>query len=153
MKFLKTVPLAAMLVLLLTCSLAQARADTVELYTNAVMTADIPELEKLLAPNFWYIGANGHIRDKEHFIQEIRDKTLVVDRLTLTNQRETKVGDTRLVTANGTFKGQSAAPRPQGLMRYTMVLANNNGHEQVALFQATPVIPTDECKDGNCRIK
>ena len=132
---------------------AQAKADTVEVFANAVMTADLPVLEKTLAPNFWYIGANGHIRDKEHFIQEIKDKHLVVNRLTLTNNRETQVGGTRLVTANGTFSGESIKPTPQGLMRYTIVLADNKGNEQVALFQATPVISTPDCQDGNCKIK
>lgn len=134
------------------CGVAFAKADTVELFANAVMTGDIPALEKTIAPNFWYIGANGHIRDKQHFIQEIKDKQLVIDRLTLLNNRETKIGDTRLVTANGSFHGTSVLPLPEGLMRYTMVLANNKGQEQVALFQATPVIPTKDCKDGNCKI-
>lgn len=138
---------------LLLGSVVQARITTIDRYAEAVMTADIPVLEKLLAPNFWYIGGNGHIRDKENFIREIRDRSLVVDRLALTNERETKVGDTRLITANGTFKGQSAAPRPQGLMRFTVVLVNNMGQEQVALFQATPVIASEECPDGNCKIK
>ncbi len=138
---------------LLLGSVVQARIATIDRYAEAVMTADIPVLEKLLAPNFWYIGGNGHIRDKENFIREIRDRSLVVDRLALTNERETKVGDTRLITANGTFKGQSAAPRPQGLMRFTVVLVNNMGQEQVALFQATPVIASEECPDGNCKIK
>lgn len=130
-----------------------AKADPAELYATAVMSADIPELEKLLAPNFWYIGANGHIRDKENFIKEIKDKTLVVDDLALFNQRETKVGDTRLLTANGAFRSKSPMPAPQGLMRFTMILANNHGQEQVALFQATPVIATPDCNDGNCKIK
>ncbi len=153
MKVLKIAPLAAILFVVLSYSQASARANTVELYTDAVMSGNAAELEKLLAPNFWYIGGNGHIRDKEHFIQEIKDKTLVVDRLTLTNLRETKVGDTRLLTANGMFSGKSPMPRPQGLMRYTLVLANNKGEEQVVLFQATPVIATDDCRDGNCKIK
>lgn len=132
---------------------AQARIDTIELYENAVTNADIAELEKLLAPNFWYIGANGHIRDKEHFLSDLKDKNLVVDTLKLTNVRETSVGSTRLVTANGTFMGQSDLPRPQGLMRFSLVLAKNNGKEQVALFQATPVVPSKNCQDGNCLIK
>lgn len=153
MKFMKQIPLFLFLVLFLACGMAHAKADVAELYTQAVMTANVSELENLLAPNFWYIGANGHIRDKAHFIQEIKDKQLVVDRLTLTNSRETKVGDTRLLTANGVFYGKSVNPRPQGLMRYTMVIANNQGKEQVALFQATPVVATPECKDGNCQIK
>lgn len=153
MKLFKlTLPLVLFAFLLLGGQ-AFAKADTVELFVNAVMTGDIPALEKNIAPNFWYIGANGHIRDKQHFIQEIKDKQLVIDRLTLLNNRETQVGDTRLVTANGSFHGTSALPMPEGLMRYTMVLADNKGQEQVALFQATPVIPTKNCSDGNCQIK
>lgn len=153
MKLFRLASFALVLSLCLWAANAQAKADTVEIFTHAVMTADIPVLEKTLAPNFWYIGANGHIRDKEHFIQEIKDKQLVVNHLTLLNNRETQLGDTRLITANGTFKGESVKPTPQGLMRYTTVLANNNGKEQVVLFQATPVIATPECEDGNCKIK
>lgn len=149
----KVTPITTALFFILGCATAWAKVDLADQYIDAVMTANTPELEKILAPNFWYIGGNGHIRDKENFIREINDKVLVVDRMTLTNERETKVGDTRILTANGTFKGKSAAPRPQGLMRYTMVLANNSGHEQVVLFQATPVLATEECPDGNCKIK
>lgn len=153
MKFLKLTPAALILALLCSCDPALAKADTAELFANALITGDVPVLEKILAPSFWYIGANGHIRDKEHFIQEIKDKKLIIDRLTLLNARETKVGDTRLMTANGVFHGTSAMPLPDGLMRYSLALASNNGYEQVALFQATPVIPTKDCNDGNCKIK
>lgn len=138
------------------CSLAleaQAKVDVMDQYTNAVMTGDVAVLEKLLAPNYWNIASNGHIWDKEHFIDAIRSKELVVNRLTLTNSRETKVGDTRLITSNGIFNGKSSSPRPQGLMRFTMVVANNNGQEQVVLFQCTPVIATKDCEDGNCKLK
>lgn len=153
MKFFRRAAIAVVLTLILGCGVALAKADTVDMFANAVITGDISVLEKTLSPNFWYIGANGHIRDKEHFIQEIKDKQLVVDRLTLLNNRETKVGGTRLVTANGVFHGKSVVPLPDGLMRYSMVLADNNGHEQVALFQVTPVIATKECQDGNCKLK
>jgi len=144
--------------LLLLCVLclatpAQARVNTVDLYTEAVMTGDIAALEKLLAPNYWHIGSNGHIQDKEHFIASIKDKKLIVNHLSLSNERETHIGETRLLTGNGQFKGISKPARPQGLMRFTMVLVNNKGTEQVVLFQVTPVEPTPECNDGNCRIK
>lgn len=132
---------------------AHAKADVVDLYAEALMTADLSELEKILAPNFWYIGANGHILDKEHFLQELRDKKIVYDRLSLRNQRETKVGETRIVTSNGVFYGKSTLPRPQGLMRYTLVVGENRGEEQIVLFQATPVIGTPDCADGNCKIR
>lgn len=144
---------AMAMALILAGHVAQAKVDIVDQYTNAVMTGDVPALEKILAPNYWNIASNGHIWDKEHFINAIRSKELIVNRLQLFNVRETKDGDTRLLTANGVFYGKALNPRPEGTMRFTMVVANNNGQEQVALFQATPVIPTKECEDGNCKIK
>ncbi|MGE9984652.1 nuclear transport factor 2 family protein [Desulfovibrio sp. SGI.169] len=153
MKFIQLASLFLALALCLAGGVAHAKADTVALYTEAVMTGDIPVLEKLLAPNYWHVSSNGHIQDKENFIAGIKSKKLVVDRLTLTNVRETQVGNTRLLTANGHFKGTATPALPQGLMRFSMVLANNNGVEQVALFQATPVEPSDDCQDGNCKIR
>lgn len=134
-------------------AVASAKVDVVEQFVNACETADIPVLEKVLAPNFWYIGANGHIRDKEHFIGELKDRELVIKAIRFTNTREEALGSTRLLTANGAFSGHFTAPLPTGLMRYTMVLGNNRGEEQLVLFQATPVVATPECEDGNCKIR
>lgn len=153
MRLLKPLLAAVAIVFLCAASGAQAKVDIVDQYTNAVMTGDVAALEKLLAPNYWNIAGNGHIWDKEHFLQALRDKELVVNRLTITNARETKVGETRLITGNGEFRGKSLNPRPQGLMRYTMVVADNNGKEEVVLFQTTPVVPTKDCEDGNCKIR
>ena len=153
MKSLATVFLAASLFLIFSLQSARAKSDVVELYAESVMTADVDELQKILAPNFWYVSPAGHIMDKEHFIDELKSKRLVVDRLSLRNQRETKVGETRIVTANGVFYGKSLLPRPQGLMRYCIVAGDNHGEEQIVLVQVTPVIGTDDCADGNCQIK
>lgn len=154
MKILQLVPLLLALALCVAGGVAHAKADTVALYTEAVMTGDVPVLEKLLAPNYWHVSSNGHIQDKEHFIESIKSKALVVDRLTITNVRDTMIGSTRLLTGNGYLKGHDrAAAASRALMRYTMVIADNNGKDQVVLFQATPVEPTPDCKDGNCRIR
>lgn len=153
MKNLKTVALMLIFAAVMFASQAQAKVDVIEQYTNALMTGDVPTLEKLLAPNFWDIYPNGHIADKEHFLEDIRAKKLVINRITLTNVRETKVGETRLLTGNGEFRGTMPYPTPEGWMRYTLVVANNNGKEEIVLFQATPVVATKECEDGNCRIK
>lgn len=153
MKFLKSASLACALVLCLSASLAQAKADTVALYTEAVMTGDIPALETLLAPNYWHIAANGHIEDKEHFIQSIKHKELVVDRLTISNVRTTIIGGATLLTGNGYFKGTVAPAQPEGLMRFTLVVVKNQNREQIVLFQATPVVASQDCRDGNCKIQ
>ena len=143
----------AALMITLSGGLAQAKPDTVELYTEAVMIGDVPALETLLAPNYWHINANGHIEDKEHFINTIKHKELVVDRLTFTNARTAMIGDSKLITGTGYLKAKATPPLPQGLMRVTVVVVSNKGREQVVLFQATPVIATEDCNDGNCKIQ
>ena len=145
--------LFAALMITLSGSLAQAKPDTVELYTEAVMIGDVPALETLLAPNYWHINANGHIEDKEHFINTIKNKELVIDRLTFTNARTAMISDAKLITGTGYLKAKATPPLPQGLMRVTVVVVSNKGREQVVLFQATPVIATEDCNDGNCKIQ
>ena len=145
--------LFAALMITLSSGLAQAKPDTVELYTEAVMIGDVPALETLLAPNYWHINANGHIEDKEHFINTIKSKELVIDRLTFTNARTALISDAKLITGTGYLKAKATPPLPQGLMRVTVVVVSNKGREQVVLFQATPVIATDDCNDGNCKIQ
>ena len=145
--------LFAALMITLSGNLAQAKPDTVELYTEAVMIGDVPALETLLAPNYWHINANGHIEDKEHFINTIKNKELVIDRLTFTNARTAMIGDSKLITGTGYLKAKATPPLPQGLMRVTVVVVNNKGREQVVLFQSTPVIATEDCNDGNCKIQ
>ena len=145
--------LFAALMITLSGGLAQAKPDTVELYTEDVMIGDVPALETLLAPNYWHINANGHIEDKEHFINTIKNKELVIDRLTFTNARTAMIGDSKLITGTGYLKAKATPPLPQGLMRVTVVVVNNKGREQVVLFQSTPVIATEDCNDGNCKIQ
>ena len=143
----------AALMITLSGGLAQAKPDTVELYTEAVMIGDVPALETLLAPNYWHINANGHSEDKEHFINTIKNKDLVIDRLTFTNARTAMISDAKLITGTGYLKAKATPPLPQGLMRVTVVVVSNKGREQVVLFQATPVIATEDCNDGNCKIQ
>ena len=145
--------LFAALVITLSGGLAQAKPDTVELYTEAVMIGDVPALETLLAPNYWHINANGHIEDKEHFINTIKNKELVIDRLTFTNARTAIISDSKLITGTGYLKAKATPALPEGLMRISVVVVSNKGREQVVLFQATPVISTEDCNDGNCKIQ
>ena len=126
---------------------ALAKADVTELYAEALMTGDVESLDKLLAPNYWHVSANGHIQDS------LKERKLVIDRIRLSNMRSTVMGDVTLVTANGELKGSATPPLPQGLMRYTMVLNKVGKETKIVLFQATPVVPSQDCRDGNCAIR
>ena len=118
---------------------ALAKADVTELYAEALMTGDVESLDKLLAPNYWHVSANGHIQDKEHFLASLKERKLVIDRIRLSNMRSTVMGDVTLVTANGELKG--------------MVLNKVGKETKIVLFQATPVVPSQDCRDGNCAIR
>ena len=137
----------------LALSLIFAGAALAELYAEALMTGDVESLDKLLAPNYWHVSANGHIQDKEHFLASLKERKLVIDRIRLSNMRSTVMGDVTLVTANGELKGSATPPLPQGLMRYTMVLNKVGKETKIVLFQATPVVPSQDCRDGNCAIR
>ena len=78
---------------------AQARPDLVELYAEAVRTADAAALERLLAPNYWHISSNGHIQDKEHFIAAIKTGKLAVKTLRIRNVRASMAGKTLVAAA------------------------------------------------------
>ncbi|MBO4300256.1 MAG: nuclear transport factor 2 family protein [Desulfovibrio sp.] len=141
------------LLLSLCCGQADARANTVFLYVEAMLTGDVPALETLLAPNYWHISANGHIRDKQHIIEGLKNREFVVDKLDFANARTSIIGNAKMVTGTGHLKVSSTPSLPQGLMRFMLVLVTDRGREQVVLFQATPVIATPECGDGNCKIQ
>ena len=132
---------------------ALARADVTELYAEALMTGDVESLDKLVAPNYWHVNANGHIQDKAHYPASIKARNQVIDRIRLRIMRSTVMGDVTLVTANGELKGSATPPLPQGLMRYTLVLNKDGKDTRIVLFQATPVVPSDDCRDGNCAIR
>ena len=103
--------------------------------------------------SYWHVSANGHIQDKEHFLASLKERKLVIDRIRLSNMRSTVMGDVTLVTANGELKGSATPALPQGLMRYTMVLNKVGKETKIVLFQATPVVPSQDCRDGNCAIR
>lgn len=133
---------------------ALAAADNAELFEEALLDSDLKTLNRLLAPNFLFIASNGHIQDREHFLASVREKKLVVTSMTFKNLRESLRGESRIITGNGTFKAKSDVPLPAGLMRLSVVSNNMKGApEQIVLVQLTPVIPTKDCRDGNCRIR
>ena len=120
---------------------------------RALLDADVESLDRLLAPNFIFIGSNGHVQDKEHFLQTIAQKKLVVHKASFKNLRESSAGPVRLVTGNGVFTAVSDVPLPSGLMRVSLVSDCTGKRERIVLVQLTPVIPTAQCEDGNCLIR
>ena len=131
--------LLALMFVLVSGVSALAKPDPVELYVEAYLTEDAAGLEKLLAPNYLHINGNGYLQDKEHFLENLRNGKMVVERLTITDVKESRYGDASMLTGTVVFKGKFEPKLPQGLHRVTMVLEKQGGENKILLFQATPV--------------
>ena len=131
-----------------------ARPGVPDLFVEALMDKDLPALGSLLSSNFVFIGSNGHIQDKDHFLDSLKTGRLIVKEARFKNMRETLAGSVRMVTGNGTFKALCSDPLPTGLMRVTLISDKMGADdERIVLVQLTPVVSTKDCADGNCRIK
>ncbi len=145
---------AALLFCLVLCpARAEARPDVADLFVDALLESDVAQLDAVLASNFVFIGSNGHIQDKKHFLESLKTGAIRVRAATFTNTRETSAGPVRLITGNGEFTVESEVGLPSGLMRCTMVTDRAGRAERIVLLQMTPVVPTADCRDGNCRIR
>lgn len=119
MKFVQLVPLLLALALCLAGGVAHAKADTVALYTEAVMTGDVAACQNAGCPTTGTFSSNGHIQGQRSTSSPAsKNKELVVDRLTAhPTCADTKVGNHQdAYMANGYFKGYGRAASPQGLM-------------------------------------
>lgn len=133
--------LLALFLVLVLGSTARAKPDTVALYVEAVMTADAATLEKILAANYLHVSGNGYVQDKENFIEMLKNRKMIINRLTISNVKTTHFGRATLVTGNAMLKGSFEPRLPEGLQRMSMVLERNEkGEEKVILFQDTPVL-------------
>lgn len=145
-------PLSCCLVFLATVFLwsagARAEPDAFTRYTTAVITRDTDTLQKILADNYLHINANGYLQDKEHFIANLKNGAMIVDRLTIFDSIETKYGDTLVITGNVLFRGKFTPKLHEGLQRVTAVAEGEGKQERILLFQATPVIDRKERHDA-----
>ncbi|MDO4840232.1 MAG: nuclear transport factor 2 family protein [Desulfovibrionaceae bacterium] len=133
---------------------AYARPDVADLFVEALLGRDLPELNTVLSSNFIFIGSNGHIQDKDHFLDSLQTGRLIVKEVRLKNTRESTAGSVRMITGNGVFTAYSADPLPSGLMRVTLIADRKGSEEErIVLVQLTPVVSTKDCADGNCRIR
>ncbi len=127
--------------------------DTADLFVAALLDADVPSLERLLAPNFIFVSSGGHAQDRKHFLESLRTGRLAVRKARFSSFRETTAGEVRLLTGNGIFDAVSDTPVPSGLMRVSLVAESTKELERIVLIQLTPVISTPDCPDGNCLLR
>ena len=142
------------LALLLACSAgAQAKSEVISRYILAVMTRDTDTLQKILADNYLHINANGFLQDREHFIENLKNGTMVIDHLTFFDTVETQYVGAVVLTGNVIFKGKFKTKLPEGLQRATIVADGAGEKAKILLYQATPVLDRKESRAAARMIK
>ena len=118
---------------------ADAKPDTAQLFVEAMLTANVEVLDKILAGNYLHINGNGYMQDKENLLASLRDKKMVVDHLTISDVTTSHYGNATLMTGTLVFKGKFKPKLPEGLHRVTLVIEKQGAAEKIILYHATPV--------------
>ena len=64
----KSLALVLVLCSLLMANKAEAKPDTAQMFIEAMLTANVEVLDKILAGNYLHINGNGYMQDKENLL-------------------------------------------------------------------------------------
>lgn len=132
---------AALFAALLLNVSASARAESpLVLYMEAVMTTDVPALEKLLNDRFVSIDVDGRVMNKRTFLKSLEWGSIQVDRLHLEEARLLHFGNTAIATGTLYFVGRTdGMPVSRPKQRFTLIAEEGRKEGQILLYQATPL--------------
>jgi ketosteroid isomerase-like protein len=111
-----------------------------EAWRNAVLKADIPALDSLLADDYMAITPNGTLQSKEQALANLRAGTTHFAALEISDRKVRFYGTTALVTSRADVSGTNAGGDFSGSFRYTRVYVRNaEGKWKVVSFEASRI--------------
>lgn len=115
-----------------------------EQWRNAMLRADIPALEALLAGDYMGITANGTLQTRDDLLNNLRSGTVHFKTMDLSDRKIRFYGTTALVTSRAEVTGTGPSGDFSGAFRYTRVYARSaNGTWQVVSFEASRIREED----------
>ena len=147
---MKTVPIAALAVLLAMPSLAQGQMKNNDKavqeiinfrnrYIEAEENKDVAYLDKIFSDDFFALNPQGQLLDKPHMLENMKRTDRVFKVL---NPRETQVrfyGDVAILTEHVTVDGEDKGRHFGGEFRFVRVFAKQNGNWKVVMAQGAPI--------------
>jgi len=147
---MKTVPIAALAVLLAMPLLAQGQmknndkavqeiVDFRNRYIEAEENKDVAYLDKIFSDDFFALNPQGQLLDKPHMLANMKRTDRVFKVL---NPRETQVhfyGDVAILTEHVTVDGEDKGRHFGGEFRFVRVFAKQNGDWKVVMAQGAPI--------------
>jgi ketosteroid isomerase-like protein len=116
-----------------------------EAWRNAILKADIPALDALLADDYMGISASGALQSKEQSLDSLRSGAMHFTAITISDRRVRFYGTTALVTCKAVARGAHAGIDISGSYRYTRVYVRNaQGDWKIVSFEASQILPSSE---------
>jgi ketosteroid isomerase-like protein len=111
-----------------------------ELWRTAVLKADIPALDALLADDYTAITADGALQSKEQALDSLRSGTTHFTAIAVSDRKVRFYGTTALVTCKAVMNGTHAGADISGSFRYTRVYVRNaQGEWKIVSFEVSRI--------------
>ncbi len=111
-----------------------------EVWRNAMLKADIPAMDSLLADDYMAITPNGTLQSKEQSLANLRTGATHFTAIAISDRKVRFYGTTALVTSRADVTGTTAGGDFSGSYRYTRVYVRNaEGKWKVVSFEASRI--------------
>lgn len=107
---------------------------------EALLRRNVPAVDKLLSDDYIGIMANGMIESKEQTLANLRDGSMQLKTIVVSDRKVRFYGTTALVTSRAEISGSSAEGDMSGAYRYTRVYARDeHGAWKIVHFEASRI--------------
>jgi ketosteroid isomerase-like protein len=111
-----------------------------EAWRNAVLKADIPALDALLADDYTAITSDGALQSKEQTLDSLRSGATHFTAITVSDRKVRFYGTTALVTCKAIMSGTHSGADISGSYRYTRVYVRNaQGVWKIVSFEVSRI--------------
>jgi len=111
-----------------------------EQWRAALVAADVGTIDRLLSDDFIGISMTGQVNTKEQQLDRIRNRTLVLTRMDVSDRKVKLVGTVAIVTSLAEVEGTNENQSMKGTYRYTRVYQRlPSGTWKTTNFEATRV--------------
>jgi ketosteroid isomerase-like protein len=108
-------------------------------WEHAVLSLDIPTMDKLLSEDYLGIEANGEVVTKAQQLEHMRNHQFLIDKLHASDVKIKLIGPIAIVTSLAQVAGVVDGDHLQGAFRYTRIYQRlANGTWKVTNFEVTP---------------
>lgn len=111
-----------------------------DVWQQAILHHNVQALGSLLSDDYTAITANGTLQSKEQTLENLRDGTLRITSIEVSDRKVRFYGHTALVTSKAAVKGTSPEGDISGDYRYTRVYVRDaHGNWKIVSFEVSHI--------------